>query len=138
MKEITRMHAISWPPRPTGPKWTLLEAVNFLVRGRDLVVRKSSTTTRQWRQFEQYERRHSVNFFFQRAENFIGNEVAGVELWEKVGAIAMRLAYSSENKVMSLDPTHFIDLVELAVLQDGQVVGRHLNWQVGQSLRGDS
>ena len=99
---------------------------------------KSSTTTRQWRQFEQYERRHSVNFFIQRAENFIGNEVAGEELWEKVGAIAMRPAYSSETKVMSLDPTHFIDLVELAVLQDGQVVGRHLNWQVGQSLRGDS
>jgi hypothetical protein len=138
VKEITRLHAISWPPRPTGPKWTLLEAVNFLVRGRDLVVRKSSTTTRQWRQFEQYEKRHSVNFFIQRAENFIGNEVAGEELWEKVGAIAMRPAYSSETKVMSLDPTHFIDLVELAVLQDGQVVGRHLNWQVGQSLRGDS
>jgi len=108
------------------------------VRGRDLVVRKSSTTTRQWRLFEQYERRHSVNFFIQRAENFIGNEVAGEEMWEKVGTIAMRLAYSSETKVMSLDPTHFIDLVELAVLQDGQVVGRHLNWQVGQSLRGDS
>ena len=110
------MHAISWPPRPTGPKWTLLEAVNFLVRGRDLVVRKSSTTTRQWRQFEQYEKRHSVNFFIQRAENFIGNEVAGKELWEKVGAIAMKLAYSSRTKVMSLDPTHFSDLVDLAVL----------------------
>ena len=116
MKEITRWHAISWPPCPTGPKWTLPEAVNFLVRGRDLVVRKSSTTTRQWRQFEQYEKRHSVNFFIQRAENFIGNEVAGEELWEKVGAIAMRPAYSSETKVMSLDPTHFIDLVDLAVL----------------------
>ena len=77
---------------------------------------KSSTTTRQWRQFEQYERRHSVNFFIQRAENFIGNKVAGEELWEKVGAIAMRLAHSSETKVMSLDPTHFIDLADLAVL----------------------
>ena len=95
---------------------------------------KSSTTTRQWRQFEQYKKRHSFNFFNQSAEN----EVPGEELWEKVGAIAMRLAYSSENKVMSLDPTQFIDLVVLAVLQDGQVVGRHLNWQVGQSLRGDS
>ena len=113
MKEITRLHAISWPPCPTGPKWTLPEAVNFLVRGRDLVVRK-----KQWRQFEQYEKRHSFNFFIQGAENFIGNEVAGEELWEKVGAIAMRPAYSSETKVMSLDPTHFIDLVELAVLQD--------------------
>ena len=108
------MHAISWPPRPTGPKWTLLEAVNFLVRGRDLVARKGSN--RQWRQFEQYEKRHSFNFFIQRAENFIGNEVAGEELWENVGAVAMRLAYSSETKVMSLDPTHFIDLVDLAVL----------------------
>ena len=116
MKEITRWHAISWPPCPTGHKWTLPEAVNFLVRGRDLVVRKSSTTTRQWWQFEQYEKRHSVNFFIQRAENFIGNEVAGEDLWEKVGAIAMRLAYSSETKVMSLDSTHFIDLVDLAVL----------------------
>ena len=84
------------------------------MRGRDLVVRKGST--RQWRQFEQYEKRHSFNFFIQRTEHFIGNEVAGEELWEKVGAIAMRLAYSSETKVMSLDPTHFIDLVDLAVL----------------------
>ena len=97
-------------------KWTLAEAVNFLVRSRDLVVLVSKGTTRQWRQIAQYEKRHSFNFFIQRAENFIGNEVAGEELWEKVSAIAMRFAYSSETKVMSLDPTHFIDLVDLAVL----------------------
>ena len=49
-------------------------------------------------------------------QNFICNEVAGEELWEKVGAVAMSLAYSSETKVMSLDLTHFIDLVDLAAL----------------------
>ena len=97
-------------------KWTLAEAVNFLVRSRDLVVLVSKGTTRQWRQIAQYEKRHSFNFFIQWAENFICDEVAGEELWENVGAVAMRLAYSSETKVMSLDSTHFIDLVDLAVL----------------------
>ena len=84
------------------------------MRGRDLVVRKGST--RQRRQFEQYEKRHSFNFFIQRAENFIGKEIAGEELWQKEGAVAMRLAYSSETKVVSIDSTHFIDLVDMAVL----------------------
>ena len=114
VKEMTMLHAISWPPCPTGHKWTLPEAVIFLVRGRDLVVRKGST--RQWRQFEQYEKRHSFNIFIKRKENFIGNVVAGEELWEEVGAVAMKPAYSSETKVMSPDSTHFNYLVDLAVL----------------------
>ena len=128
MKEITRLHAISWPPCPTGPKWTLPEAVNFLVRGRDLVVRKSSTTTRQWRQFEQYEKRHSFNFFIQWAENFICDEVAGEELWEEVVAAARMLANSTEAEVLSHDLTHFFHLVDLAAIKNCRVVGRHLNW----------
>ena len=114
MKEITRWHAISWPPCPTGHKWTLPEAVNFLVRGRDLVVRKGST--RQWRQFEQYEKRHSFNFFIQWAENFICDEVAGEELWEEVVAAARMLANSTEAEVLSHDLTHFFDLVDLAAI----------------------
>merc|ERR1712013_727361 len=48
-------------------KWTLAEAVNFLVRSRDLVVLVSKGTTRQWRQIAQYEKRHSFNFFIQSA-----------------------------------------------------------------------
>ena len=86
------------------------------MRGRDLVVRKSSTTTRQWRQFEQYEKRHSFNFFIQWAENFICDEVAGEELWEEVVAAARMLANSTEAEVLSHDLTHFFHLVDLAAI----------------------
>jgi len=80
-------------------KWTLAEAVNFLVRSRDLVVLVSKGTTRQWRQIAQYEKRHSFNFFIQWAENFICDEVAGEELWEEVVAAARMLANSTEAEV---------------------------------------
>ena len=82
-------------------KWTLAEAVNFLVRSRDLVVLVSKGTTRQWRQIAQYEKRHSFNFFIQWAENFICDEVAGEELWEEVVAAARMLANSTEAEVIS-------------------------------------
>jgi len=80
-------------------KWTLAEAVNFLVRSRELVVLVSKGTTRQWRQIAQYEKRHSFNFFIQWAENFICDEVAGEELWEEVVAAARMLANSTEAEV---------------------------------------
>jgi hypothetical protein len=76
----------------------ILQAVNFLVSSADLVrtVSKGTTrcsavqrrlhngvqcsavgTTRQWRQIEQYEKKHSFKFFIQWADNFICDEVGG-------------------------------------------------------------
>ena len=59
-----------------GPKWTLAEAVNFLVQSGDLVRNVSKGTTRQWRSINQFEEKHSFKFFIQWTDNYVCDEVA--------------------------------------------------------------
>lgn len=82
-----------------SPKWTMAEAVNFLVQSGDLVRTVSKGTTRQWRAIDQYEKKHSFNFFIQWADNFICDEVANEELWEEVVTAAKMLLNSSESEL---------------------------------------
>jgi len=80
-------------------KWTLAEAVNFLVQSGDLVRAVSKGTTRQWRAVDQYEKKHSFNFFIQWSDNFICDEVANEELWEEVVTTAKMLLNSCESEL---------------------------------------
>ena len=59
-----------------GSKWTLAEAVNFLVQSGDLVRNVSKGTTRQWRAVNQFEEKHSFKFFIQWTDNYVCDEVA--------------------------------------------------------------
>jgi len=82
-----------------SPKWTMAEAVSFLIQSGDLVRTVSKGTTRQWRAIDQYEKKHSFNFFIQWTDNYMCDEVANEELWEELVATAKKLLNSSESEV---------------------------------------
>merc|ERR1719369_2261535 len=84
-----------------GPKWTLAEAVNFLVQSGDLVRTISRGTTRQWRSISQFEEKHSFRFFIQWTDNYVCDEVANEELWEELVNLAKQLVNSSETELES-------------------------------------
>jgi len=84
-----------------GPKWTLAEAVNFLVQSGDLVRNVSKGTTRQWRSINQFEEKHSFKFFIQWTDNYVCDEVANDELWEELVNLAKQLINSSETELES-------------------------------------
>jgi len=84
-----------------GPKWTLAEAVNFLVQSGDLVRNISKGTTRQWRSISQFEDKHSFRFFIQWTDNYVCDEVANEELWEELVNLAKQLINSSETELES-------------------------------------
>jgi len=65
-----------------GSKFTMAEAVNLLCQDGDLVRGVAKGTTRQWRSFYQYEKKHSFRLFLQWYENYMCGEVANEELWE--------------------------------------------------------
>jgi len=84
-----------------GSKWTLAEAVNFLVQSGDLVRTVSKGTTRQWRSVNQFEEKHSFRFFIQWTDNYVCDEVANDELWEELVNLAKQLVNSSETELES-------------------------------------
>jgi len=84
-----------------GSKWTLAEAVNFLVQSGDLVRNVSKGTTRQWRSINQFEEKHSFRFFIQWTDNYVCDEVANDELWEELVNLAKQLVNSSETELES-------------------------------------
>jgi len=84
-----------------GAKWTLAEAVNFLVQSGDLVRNVSKGTTRQWRAVNQFEEKHSFRFFIQWSDNYVCDEVANDELWEELVNLAKQLVNSSETELES-------------------------------------
>jgi len=82
-------------------KWTMAEAVNFLVPSGDLVRSVSKGDTRQWRAIDQYEKKHNFNFYIQWSDNFICGEVATEELWEEVVTAGKKLLNSCESEISS-------------------------------------
>jgi len=84
-----------------GNKWTLAEAVNFLVQSGELVRNVSKGTTRQWRAVNQFEEKHSFRFFIQWTDNYVCDEVANDELWEELVNLAKQLVNSSETELES-------------------------------------
>eukprot|EP00092_Neocalanus_flemingeri_P054740 GFUD01064502.1.p1 GENE.GFUD01064502.1~~GFUD01064502.1.p1 ORF type:complete len:272 (-),score=66.79 GFUD01064502.1:225-1040(-) len=84
-----------------GSKWTMAEAVNFLVQSGNLVRNVSKGTTRQWRAVNQFEEKHSFRFFIQWTDNYVCDEVCNDELWEELVNLAKQLVNSSETELES-------------------------------------
>lgn len=80
-------------------KWTMAEAVNFLVSSGELVRALSSGSAAAWRQVARWEERHQYSFYPQWTDNYVCGDVAAEDLWEEVVAAAKRLVNSSEAEV---------------------------------------
>jgi len=80
-------------------KWTMAEAVNFLVSSGELVRSVSSGSSAAWRQVARWEARHQYSFYPQWTDNYVCGDVAAEDLWEELVAAAKRLVNSSEAEV---------------------------------------
>lgn len=83
-----------------GPKFTYAEAVNLLCQDGDLVRSVAKGTTRQWRSFFQYEKKHNFRLFLQWSENYVCGEVAKEELWEDAIVVARNILNGQGEKAI--------------------------------------